>query len=96
MVAKKEIAFKFVLSTIVWIYCIPKCLQPRIINYIDIKSKCRLLKNLPGKGLCTLTHCKRVYSILIHTGNGGEGRVQPERRLEGQQFTKLSRKYQHD
>jgi hypothetical protein len=24
------------------------------------------------------------------------GRVEPERRLEGQQFTKLGRKYQHD
>ncbi len=43
-----------------------------------------------------LTYCIRVYSILFHTGKGGGGRVQPERRLEGQQFTKLSRKYQHD
>ncbi len=39
----------------------------------------------------------RLYSILIHTGKGvGGGRVEPERRLEGQQFTKLGRKYQHD
>jgi hypothetical protein len=37
------------------------------------------------------------YSILIHTGRGGSrGRVEPERRGEGQQFTKLGRKYQHD
>ncbi len=37
-----------------------------------------------------LTHCIRVYSILIRTGKGGGGgRVEPERRLEGQQFTKL-------
>jgi hypothetical protein len=36
-----------------------------------------------------LTHCIRVYSILIHTGKGGI--VEPERRLEGQQFTKLGR-----
>jgi hypothetical protein len=36
-----------------------------------------------------------VYtSILIQTGKGG--RVEPERRLEGQKFTKLGRKYQHD
>jgi hypothetical protein len=41
----------------------------------------------------TLTHCIRVYSILIHTGKGR--RVEPERRGEGQQFTKLGRKYQH-
>jgi hypothetical protein len=27
-------------------------------------------------------------------GRGGEGK--PERRLEGQKFTKLGRKYQHD
>jgi hypothetical protein len=35
------------------------------------------------------------YSILIHAGKGrdeGGGRVEPERRLEGQQFTKLGRK----
>jgi hypothetical protein len=42
-----------------------------------------------------LTHCIRVNSILIHTGKGG-GRVEPDRKLEGQQFTKLGRKYQHD
>jgi hypothetical protein len=44
----------------------------------------------------TLTHCIRVYSILIHTGKGGRGESEPERRLEEQQFTKLGRKYQHD
>jgi hypothetical protein len=40
-----------------------------------------------------LTHCINVFSILLHTGKGGGGRVEPERRLEGQQFTKLGRKY---
>jgi hypothetical protein len=44
-------------------------------------------------GTPAVTHCVRVYSILIHTGKGG---VEPEGRLEGQQFTKLGRKYQHD
>jgi hypothetical protein len=34
----------------------------------------------------------RVYSVLIHTGEEGGGRVEPERKLEGQQFTKLGRK----
>jgi hypothetical protein len=29
-------------------------------------------------------------------GGLGGGRVEPERRLAGQQFTKLGRKYQHD
>jgi hypothetical protein len=44
-----------------------------------------------------LTHCMSVhmYTILIHTGEGGEI-VELERRREGQQFTKLDRKYQHD
>jgi len=32
----------------------------------------------------------RVYSTLIHTGK--EGRVEPERRGEGQQFTQLGPK----
>ncbi len=35
------------------------------------------------------------YTVLIHTGGGGGG-VEPERRGEGQQFTKLGRKYLHD
>jgi hypothetical protein len=36
--------------------------------------------------------------VIIHRGNGGRGgeRVQPKRRIEGQQFPKLGRKYQHD
>ena len=42
------------------------------------------------------TQCIRVNSILIHTGRGLGGRVEPERRFEGQQFTTLGRKYQHD
>ncbi len=42
------------------------------------------------------TYSTRVYSILFHTGKGMGGRVEPERRLERQQFTKLGRKYKHD
>jgi hypothetical protein len=38
-----------------------------------------------------------VYTVyLITQGRGGGGRVEPERTLEGRQFTKLGRKYQHD
>jgi hypothetical protein len=33
-----------------------------------------------------------VYNIPIHTGKGG-GEIEPEKRLEGRQFTKLGRKY---
>jgi hypothetical protein len=37
-----------------------------------------------------------VYQgILIHTGRGGGG-DETERRLEGQQLTKLGQNYQHD
>jgi hypothetical protein len=39
-----------------------------------------------------LTYCILVYSILIRTGK----KFKPEKRLDGQQFTKLGRKYQHD
>jgi hypothetical protein len=40
------------------------------------------------------THCI-PDTILIHTVKEGR-RVETERRAEGQQFKKLSRKYQHD
>ncbi len=35
----------------------------------------------------SLTHCIRVYSIIIHTGKGrkGGGGVEPQRRGKGQQ-----------
>ncbi len=44
------------------------------------------------------TYCRHVYSILIYTGKGERGgvRIEPERRIEWKQFTKLGRKYQHD
>jgi hypothetical protein len=41
-----------------------------------------------------LTHCIRVNSILIHRGEGGID--EPEKRGEGQQFTKLGQIYEHD
>jgi hypothetical protein len=40
-----------------------------------------------------LVHCIRAYSIA--RGRGGR-RAEPERRLEGQKFTKLGRKFRHD
>ncbi len=60
----------------------------RKIRLIEGNAKCRHLKKLTWKGLCgrclsvwgpelhtppPLTPCKRVYSILIHTGKGGKG-----------------------
>jgi hypothetical protein len=43
----------------------------------------------------SLTHCIRVYSVSVlytYSHREGRGGVQPDRRLEGQQFTKLDRK----
>jgi hypothetical protein len=36
------------------------------------------------------------YSVIIHVGRREGEKVEPERRGEGQQFTKLDQKYQHD
>ncbi len=41
-----------------------------------------------------LTHCMRVYMYTYFHREGGG--IEPEKWLEGQQFTKLGRKYQHD
>ncbi len=81
-----------------------KSFQHGLINYIVTKAKCRNLKNWHVKGLCgrylfvwgPLTHC--IHPLYLFTqgrGWGVEGRVEPKRRLEGQQFTKLGQKYQH-
>ncbi len=51
------------------------------------------LNTLPPPTL-PATHC--LFIMYFDTGKGGRGRVELERRLEGQQFTKLGRKYQHD
>ncbi len=75
------------------------------MSYIDTKVKCRHLKKFTCKGtfrqvfICLKPPppLQTVYvQVLIHTGKGGGGRVELERRLEGQQVTKLGRKYQHD
>jgi hypothetical protein len=59
------------------------------------------LKKLTCKGtLRQVAYLSEAYNpiipfpqyILIHTGKGGGGKVEPERRGEGQQFTKLGRK----
>ncbi len=84
----------------------------RKIRLIEGNAKCRHLKKLTLKGalqqvfICLwprkpyppppLTHCILVYSTLIHTAKGGGGRVDPERRLEEQPFTKQGRKYKRD
>ncbi len=43
------------------------------------------------------SHTVYVYTVYLFTQTRGEkGRVEPERRLDGQQFTKLCPKYHHD
>ncbi len=43
-----------------------------------------------------LLHIVYVFQYTYsHRDGGEEGRVEPERRLEGQRVTKLGRKYQH-
>jgi hypothetical protein len=76
------------------------------LRLIKGNAKCRHLTKFTCKGtlrqvfICLrprtpyppYTLCIRVYSIRFHTGKEG-GEVGPGRRLEGQQFTKLGRKY---
>jgi hypothetical protein len=52
----------------------------------------RLAESIPRNRF--LNVYKFGLCILIHTGKGGG--IEQERRLEGQQFTKLGQKYQHD
>ncbi len=88
------------------IYVLPR----RKIRLVEGNAKRRHKKNWPAKGLCG--RCLSVLGLEPHTlppytlytciqytyshGEGGGGRVEPERRREGQQFTNLGRKYQHD
>jgi hypothetical protein len=51
---------------------------------------CLRPKTSPSHTVCVY----KVYLFTQETGGGGE-RVEQERRLEGQQFTKLGRKYQY-
>jgi hypothetical protein len=63
-----------------------------------VRYRVKLLQNPTGINTphpISATHC--LYILYFDTGEGGRGeRVEPERRLEGHQFTKLGRKYQHD
>jgi hypothetical protein len=86
-------------------------LKRRKIRLIEGNEKCRHIKKSTCKGafaagvylsetqntipppLYTLYTCKQ-YTYSHREGEGG--RVEPERMREGQQFTKLGRKYQPD
>ncbi len=83
----------------------------RKIRFIEGNAKCHL-KDKPVKGLCgrclsvwgpephnppPLTHCIRVYNILIHTEKGGMGQSWTRKKgWEGQQLKRLGRKLQHE
>ncbi len=65
------------------------CPSRRKIRLIEGNAKCRHLKKLRQVFICLMP---RTAVYLFTQGRGGG--VEPERRLEGQQFTKLGRKYQ--
>ncbi len=61
----------------------------RVLNFCKIWSPTGL--NTPPSQRLS------VFTVLWHrVGGGGGGRVESERSLEGQQFTQLGRKYQHE
>jgi hypothetical protein len=65
-----------------------KLLQNMVFNRTQVES----LNTPPFSH--TLFVC--LYKLYFDTGKRGRRRVEPERRRERQQFTKLGRKYQHD
>jgi hypothetical protein len=77
------------------------------INFVGSESgqiqSVKLLQNMVSNRIpYPITHGIRMYSIqyLFTQGRGGGGRVEPERRGEGQQgrvqIPNLGLKYQHD
>jgi hypothetical protein len=58
-----------------------------LINYIDTKAKCRHLQNFTCKGTVLYPPVAHMYTYLFAQERGGG--VEPERRGEGQQITKL-------
>ncbi len=79
------------------------------IRLIEGKAKFRHLNKLTCKGTLRLVFISlrpktpyppppyALYTCIQYTYSHREwGKVEPERRLEGQQFAKLGRKYQHD
>jgi hypothetical protein len=90
---------------------LPVLSQRRRTRLIESNAKCCHLKNLTYKRtLQQVFICLRhrtsypppytpytcIHYTYSLTEGGWGGRVKPERRGEGQQFTKLGRKYQHD
>ncbi len=71
----------------------------RIIDHLleEVKTKFNPRPPPPPIHTHTLYSIRVQYKVHLFTKGRGVGeRVEPERRLEGQQFTKLGRKYQHD
>jgi hypothetical protein len=80
-------------------------LSRREKRLIEGNTNGRHLKKLTCKGalrqvfepsIPSPLHTVYMYTVNLFTQGRGGGRVEPERRLEGQQFTKVGQKYQHD
>jgi hypothetical protein len=74
--------------------------SPKNIDlYRDFAAGVNVSESQPERHISSPLH--NIYDTCIQYTNlhkevGGGGIVEPERRLEGLQFTKLGRKYQHD
>ncbi len=85
--------------------CLPLELNRRKIRLIEGNAKCRCLNNLPVKRLCD--KCLSVkspephtspppYTLYVYTVQREGREVEPERRLEWQQFTKIENTKMND
>ncbi len=67
----------------------PKSSRAKVLKWCCVgdRRKIRLIE-----GIAKMSFSKKI--IAVKGGRRGEG-VEPERRLEGPQFTNMGRKYQH-
>ncbi len=56
----------------------------------------KLLQNMVSNRTQHPPPPSQSHTVILYFDTGKGGGVEPERRLEGQQFSKLGQKYQHD
>jgi hypothetical protein len=79
-------------------YYITNTCPRRKIRLKEGNAKCRHLKKLTCEGTWRCLSCLSVRGAEpnTHREGGRGGRIEPERRLEAQQCTKLGQNYKHD